>query len=95
MDNKPSNKPVIILVMGGPASGKGTYCKKLADQYGMVHLSIGDILRAERKFNTEEGHFLDYHMKQFEETGVLMPVDIMAQFLFKEITQKGWEKNVY
>lgn len=90
-----SSKPICILVMGGPASGKGTYCKKLSEDYGMVHLSIGDVLREERKYDTEEGKFLDFHMKQFETSGVLMPVQIVAQFLCKAMERNGWEKNVY
>jgi UMP-CMP kinase len=96
MNSKKSDKkPVCILVMGGPASGKGTYCKKLADEYGMIHLSVGDILRLEREKNTPEAKFLDLHMKEFEKTGKLMPPDIVVQFLFKAMNDSGWEKSVY
>jgi adenylate kinase family enzyme len=93
MDTK--KKPVCILVMGGPASGKGTYCKKLAEEYGMIHVSIGDVLREERQKNTEQGRFLDFHMKEFERTGKLMPSEVVAQFLYLAIVQNGWDKNVY
>jgi len=38
----------IVLAMGGPGSGKATQCKKLLNRYdGWVHLSMGDLLRAE------------------------------------------------
>jgi len=37
----------VYFVMGGPGSGKGTQCAKLVERYGMVHLSAGDLLRAE------------------------------------------------
>ncbi|PTB47399.1 hypothetical protein M431DRAFT_502041 [Trichoderma harzianum CBS 226.95] len=30
---------------GSPGAGKGTLCKRLAKDYGFVHLSIGDLLR--------------------------------------------------
>jgi adenylate kinase family enzyme len=88
-------KPSVILVMGGPASGKGTYCKKLSEDFGLIHLSIGDILREERTKNNESGKFLDYHMTQFETTGKLMPPEIISQYLFMELTKHGWEKNSY
>ena len=32
---------------GGPGSGKGTQCQKIVDKFGFVHLSAGDLLRAE------------------------------------------------
>ena len=48
-------KPAIYFVMGGPGSGKGTQCEKLIKSYGMVHLSAGDLLRAEVKSGSAEG----------------------------------------
>lgn len=48
-------KPSIYFVMGGPGSGKGTQCEKLTQNYGMVHLSAGDLLRAEVKSGSAEG----------------------------------------
>ena len=39
----------VVFVLGGPGSGKGTMCAKIVDKYGWVHLSAGDLLRAERK----------------------------------------------
>merc|ERR1719327_214259 len=47
--------PAIYFVMGGPGSGKGTQCEKLVESYGMVHLSAGDLLRAEVRSGSEEG----------------------------------------
>ena len=88
-------KPLVILVMGGPASGKGTYCKKLADEFGLFHLSIGDILREERKKLTEEGLDLNNKMIEFEETGKLMSCETVAHFLLKEMKTKGWDKSAF
>jgi adenylate kinase family enzyme len=95
MNPNMKKKPSVILVMGGPASGKGTYCKKLSEDFGFIHLSIGDILREERTKNNESGKFLDFHMTQFETSGKLMPPEIIAQYLFMEMTKHGWEKNCY
>lgn len=46
---------VVYFVMGGPGSGKGTQCAKLVERFGMVHLSAGDLLRAEVASGSELG----------------------------------------
>ena len=43
------SKPNVIFVLGGPGAGKGTQCAKIVENFGYVHLSAGDLLRAERK----------------------------------------------
>lgn len=39
--------PKITFVLGGPASGKGTQCEKLIEEFGYTHISTGDLIRAE------------------------------------------------
>lgn len=39
--------PKITFVLGGPASGKGTQCAKLVEEFGYTHISTGDLFRAE------------------------------------------------
>lgn len=39
--------PKITFVLGGPASGKGTQCQKLVEEFGYTHISTGDLFRAE------------------------------------------------
>lgn len=34
-------------LIGGPASGKGTQCAKLVEEFGYTHISVGDLMRAE------------------------------------------------
>ena len=41
-------KPNVVFVLGGPGAGKGTQCSRMVEQFGYVHLSAGDLLRAER-----------------------------------------------
>lgn len=42
-------KPIVLFVLGGPGSGKGTQCARIIKEYGFVHLSAGDLLREEVK----------------------------------------------
>uniref|UniRef100_A0A9J7XCA4 Adenylate kinase isoenzyme 5 n=1 Tax=Cyprinus carpio carpio TaxID=630221 RepID=A0A9J7XCA4_CYPCA len=38
-------RPKVILIIGGPGSGKGTQCLKIAERYGFVYVSVGELLR--------------------------------------------------
>ncbi len=44
-----------IVLFGPPGAGKGTQSEFLIGRYGLVHLSTGDILRAEKDAGTELG----------------------------------------
>jgi adenylate kinase len=46
---------VNFLIFGPPGSGKGTQSVKLAEKFNLVHLSTGDMLRAEITAGTELG----------------------------------------
>ena len=50
-DNNDDPKLQVVFVLGGPGSGKGTQCELLSQRLSgpWVHLSAGDLLRAERK----------------------------------------------
>uniref|UniRef100_A0A1B0AIF9 Adenylate kinase isoenzyme 1 n=1 Tax=Glossina pallidipes TaxID=7398 RepID=A0A1B0AIF9_GLOPL len=57
-------KVPIIWVLGGPGSGKGTQCDKIVQKYGFVHLSTGDLLRAEVASGSPKGKDLALIMKE-------------------------------
>ena len=38
----------LLMRVGGPASGKGTQCAKLVEEFGYTHISVGDLMRAEK-----------------------------------------------
>jgi adenylate kinase len=66
-----------IILLGPPGAGKGTQAAFLAETYGMVQLSTGDILRAAVKEGTDVGKMADEIMK----SGKFFPDELMAQIL--------------
>ena len=67
----------VVFVLGGPGSGKGTQCAKLVDEFGFIHLSAGDLLRAERASGSKDGQLIDDYIKQ----GKIVPVEISLNLL--------------
>ncbi len=53
----------ILVIMGPPGSGKGTFSKKLAERNGFVHISTGDLIRnsddKELKEKIAKGEYAD------------------------------------
>ena len=43
------DKPRIIFVLGAPGSGKSTQCAKIVKEFGLTHISAGEVLREECK----------------------------------------------
>ncbi len=72
-----------IVLLGAPGAGKGTHCKRIADRYGVVHLSSGDILRRERAEGTELGKKAQSYM----DAGALVPDDLIVEMMSKAIRQ--------
>ena len=71
-----------IVLMGPPGAGKGTQASRLADRFGMVHLSSGDIFRAEKASGSELGDKLAEYMQ----AGQLVPDATVVDVMVKAIT---------
>ncbi len=70
-----------IVLLGAPGAGKGTHCKRVADRYGVAHLSSGDILRRERAEGTELGKKAQSYM----DAGVLVPDDLIVEMMSRAV----------
>lgn len=62
-----------MIILGRQGSGKGTQAARIAETYGVVHISTGDMLRAAVADHTELGEEADEIMK----AGGLVPDDVM------------------
>jgi adenylate kinase len=69
-----------IVLFGPPGAGKGTQSEKLIKKYGLVHLSTGDIFRANIKGETELGK----SAKSYIDAGQLVPDEVTIGMLKAE-----------
>ena len=72
----PSDKPV-FFILGGPGSGKGTNCIRLSEEFGLVHISAGDLLREEAAKGTELGQTITAILK----AGTIVPSEVTMRLL--------------
>lgn len=77
-------KPQVIFVLGGPGAGKGTVCQRIVEEYGCVHLSAGDLLRAERKTGSEVAELINNYIQE----GKIVPVEITVNLIQNAINEK-------
>eukprot|EP00457_Paulinella_chromatophora_P002377 gb/GEZN01002381.1/.p1 GENE.gb/GEZN01002381.1/~~gb/GEZN01002381.1/.p1 ORF type:complete len:613 (+),score=118.27 gb/GEZN01002381.1/:41-1840(+) len=69
--------PEVIFVLGGPGAGKGTQCDNIRRHLGFVHLSAGDLLRAEVKKGGPKAEKIQGHIKE----GSLVPAALTVDLL--------------
>jgi adenylate kinase len=79
-----------IVLFGPPGAGKGTQSAKLIEKYNLVHLSTGDIFRANIKGETALGKLA----KSYMDSGQLVPDEVTINMLQAE-ADKHPEANGY
>ncbi|KAJ1266852.1 hypothetical protein BS78_07G010900 [Paspalum vaginatum] len=81
--------PLKVMISGAPASGKGTQCELIKTKYGLVHISAGDLLRAEIAAGSENGT----RAKEFMEKGQLVPDEIVVTMVKERLRQPDAQEN--
>lgn len=66
-----------LVLFGAPGSGKGTQSAKLIDEYGLYHISTGEVLRDHIARGTELGKVADQYISK----GQLIPDELMIDIL--------------
>lgn len=66
-----------IVIFGAPGSGKGTQSERLIKEYGLYHISTGEVLRDHIARGTELGRIADTYISK----GQLIPDELMLQVL--------------
>ena len=79
-----------IIMLGAPGAGKGTQAKMIAKEYGIPHVSTGDIFRA----NIKEGTELGKEAKGYMDKGLLVPDELTVKILLDRVAKDDC-KNGY
>ncbi len=72
-----------LVVFGAPGSGKGTQSARLIDEYGLYHISTGELLRDHIARGTELGRVADSYISK----GQLIPDQLMIDILEHTLDQ--------
>ena len=79
-----------IVLLGAPGAGTGTVAQQLVAEFGIAHISTGDLLRAAVKSGSELG----VQAKKYMDAGELVPdqlvIDLVKERLGADDAQKGF-----
>ncbi|KAG2452367.1 hypothetical protein HYH02_002613 [Chlamydomonas schloesseri] len=68
---------LVVFVLGAPGAGKGTQCDLIKSRYGWVHVSTGDLLRAELK----KGSAIGQQAQELMAAGQMVPTGLVLDLL--------------
>ena len=77
-----------LLLIGAPGSGMGTQAVRLAERFGITHISSGDLLRQHVRDLTPIGQTI----KEYVDAGDLVPDSVVMDMLYKPVlaaTEQG------
>lgn len=83
-------QPTVLILLGPPGAGKGTQARMLEEDFGLVQLSTGDLLRAAVAAGTEAGKMA----KAVMEAGQLVSDEIVLAILKDRMAQPDVAKGI-
>ena len=78
-----------VVLLGPPGAGKGTQAKKISEKYNVLHISTGDIFRA----NVKEGTPLGLKAKEYMDRGDLVPDELVCDLVEDRLTWDDCENG--
>lgn len=78
-----------LVIFGGPGSGKGTQSARLIDNYGLYHISTGELLREHIKNSTDIGKTANEYISK----GQLIPDDLMISIIEEVLEKEAKDKK--
>ena len=76
-------KPLYIVLLGGPGAGKGTQAERLAGNLGIPQVSTGDLFREHLKKETELG----LEARQYMDRGELVPDEVTVSMVRERLSR--------
>ncbi len=80
-------KGKVIILFGSPGAGKGTQARKLVQEFGIKHISTGEILRTE----VRDGSELGKKVQEIMEAGELVPDELVNEIIRKRMNDSECE----
>ncbi len=71
-----------LILVGPPGAGKGTQAERLRDDFGLPHISTGDMLRTQVADETELGA----EAARYMEAGELVPDEVIIGMIIQRIS---------
>ncbi|KAK0069848.1 GTP:AMP phosphotransferase AK3, mitochondrial-like [Biomphalaria glabrata] len=79
--SRPATKLLRAIIMGAPGSGKGTISSRIVHDFGVKHISSGDLLRKQIQDKTANG----MAAKRYIDVGELVPDNVMLTMILNEL----------
>jgi adenylate kinase len=71
-----------LILLGPPGAGKGTQAERLREDFGLPHISTGDMLRAQ----VSRGSDLGVQAKRYMDAGELVPDEVIVGMIIQRIS---------
>lgn len=78
-----------LVILGPPGAGKGTQATSIVEEFGITHISTGDIFRENIKNNTELGA----KAKSYMDKGQLVPDELVNEIVVDRLARDDVQKG--
>ena len=83
--------PPKVIIMGGPGCGKHTICQSLCEKYGMIHISVGDVLREKIRNKSESSELIAEYVAE----GRLVPDELAISIVREKVFSPECQERGY